>query len=146
VDVDRSAPVVAHAEADVAASLEAVWELVAGIESWPSWNPDVRRASLEGRLAPGSTFRWKAGPGTIVSTLRNVDRPREIAWTGKTMGLAAVHVYRLEARDGGTYVVSEESWAGLPVRLLRGRLAKTLQSSLEAGLSRLKTAAERTSP
>jgi uncharacterized protein YndB with AHSA1/START domain len=146
VEVDRNAPLVGRAEIDVAAAPEAVWELVAGIERWPSWNPDVKSAALEGDLAPGSTFRWKAGPGTIVSTLRHVDPPQEIAWTGKTMGIAAVHVYRLEPRDGGTHVVSEESWAGLPVRLLRGRMAKTLQTGLEAGLSHLKSAAERRSP
>jgi uncharacterized protein YndB with AHSA1/START domain len=146
VEVDRNAPLVWRAEIDVAAPPEAVWELVAGIERWPSWNPDVKSAALEGGLAPGSTFRWKAGPGTIVSTLRHVDPPQEIAWTGKTMGIAAVHVYRLEPRDGGTHVVSEESWAGLPVRLLPGRMAKTLQTGLEAGLSHLKSAAERRSP
>jgi hypothetical protein len=145
VDVDRSSPVVGRAEAEVAASPEAVWELVAGIDRWPSWNPDVRSAELQGPLAPGSTFRWKAGPGTIVSTLRHVDRPREIGWTGRTMGIEAVHVYRLEPADGGTRVVSEESWSGLPARLLRGRMAKTLERSLEAGLAHLAAAAERAS-
>lgn len=146
MDVDHNAPAVAHAEADVAAPAEAVWELVADIERWPAWNPDVKSASLEGDLAPGSTFRWKAGPGTIVSTLQTVDPPREIAWTGRTMGIAAVHVYRLEPREGGTRVVSEESWAGFLVRLLRGRMAKQLQTSLEGGLAHLKVAAERSSP
>ena len=146
MDVDHNAPAVAHAEADVAAPAEAVWELVADIERWPAWNPDVKSASLEGDLAPGATFRWKAGPGTIVSTLQTVDPPREIAWTGKTMGIAAVHVYRLEPREGGTRVVSEESWAGFLVRLLRGRMAKQLQTSLEGGLAHLKVAAERSSP
>ena len=88
----------------------------------------------------------EGGPGTIVSTLQNVDPPREIAWTGRTMGISAEHVYRLEPRGNGTHVVSEESWAGLPVRLLRARMAKTLQTSLEEGLAHLKAAAERSSP
>jgi uncharacterized protein YndB with AHSA1/START domain len=143
VDVDRSAAAVARAEAEIAAPPERVWELITGIERWPEWNPDVKSASLDGEVAPGSTFRWKAGPGTITSTLRHVDPPHEIAWTGKTMGIAAVHVHRLEPREGGTRVVSEESWAGFPVRVLRGRMAKTLQTSLESGLAHLKAAAER---
>ena len=62
------------------------------------------------------------------------------------MGISAEHVYRLEPRGNGTHVVSEESWAGLPVRLLRARMAKTLQTSLEEGLAHLKAAAERSSP
>jgi uncharacterized protein YndB with AHSA1/START domain len=146
VDVDREAPVVARAEEQVAAPPESVWELVTGVDRWPEWNFDVKSASLDGGLAPGSTFRWKAGPGTIVSTLRTVEPPREVSWTGKTMGIAAVHVYRLEPADGGTHIVSEESWAGLPVRLLRRRMAKTLQTGLDQGLAHLKTAAERPAP
>ncbi len=145
MEVDRAAPVVERAETQVAASPDAVWAVLTDIERWPDWNPDVKSASFEGELVPGSTFRWKAGPGTIVSTLRHVDPSREIAWTGKTMGISAVHVHRLELQEGGTHVVSEESWAGFPVRLMRGRMAKTLATSLEDGLGHLRAAAERAS-
>jgi uncharacterized protein YndB with AHSA1/START domain len=143
VDVDGSAPAVSRAETIVAAPPERVWELLIDVAAWPSWNPDVKSTSWNGRLEPGTTFRWKAGPGTIVSTFRHVDPPRKVGWTGKTMGIKAVHVHRLEPTESGTRVVSEESWAGLPVRLLPGRMAANLQASLEAGLAYLKTAAER---
>ena len=145
MDVDRNAPAVAHAEADVAAPPEAVWELVAGIERWPAWNPDVKSAALQGDLAPGSTFRWKAGPGRLsrrsrTSTRRGRSRGPEGRWASPRSTSTG------SSRAGGTHVVSEESWAGLPVRLLRARMAKTLQTSLEEGLAHLKAAAERSSP
>jgi uncharacterized protein YndB with AHSA1/START domain len=143
MEVDRTAPAVAHSEIEIAAPPEVVWDVLADIGGWPSWNPDVKRASLEGALAEGTTFRWKAGPGTITSTLRRVEPPRMIGWTGKTLGIAATHVYRLERRAGGTLVTSEESWRGLLVRLLRRRMAKTLGQSLDSGLRHLKTEAER---
>ena len=57
-------------------------------------------------LTPGSTFRWKAGPGTITSTLQRVERPRVIAWAGRTFGIKANHVYTLEPRDGKTLVAA----------------------------------------
>jgi hypothetical protein len=57
-------------------------------------------ARMEGDLAPGTSFEWKVGPGTIRSTLREVDRPRVLGWTGKTMGIPAIHVYRLEENNG----------------------------------------------
>jgi uncharacterized protein YndB with AHSA1/START domain len=143
VDVDRAAPVVARSETEIAAPPERVWELVSDIDRWPDWNPDIDSASLDGPLAPGTTFRWKAGPGSIVSTLRQVDPPREVGWTGKTMGIAGVHVYRLEPSGTGTRVVSEESWDGFPVRLMRRRMRRTLQRSLDTGLRHLQAAAER---
>jgi hypothetical protein len=41
-----------------------------------------------------------------------VDPPSEIAWTGTTMGIRAVHVFRFQASAGGTLARSEESWRG----------------------------------
>jgi hypothetical protein len=45
----------------------------------------------------------ESGPGTITSTIREIDAPRRIAWTGKTFGINATHVYRLEDRNGKTF-------------------------------------------
>jgi uncharacterized protein YndB with AHSA1/START domain len=143
VDVDRTAPVVAGCEIEIAAPPERVWELLTDIDRWPEWNPDIDSAALDGPLAAGTTFRWKAGPGSIVSRIQHVEPPREIGWTGKTMGIAGVHVHRLEPTGGGTRVVTEESWVGFPVRLMRRRMRRTLERSLETGLRHLEAAAER---
>ncbi len=143
MEVNRDAPAVSHAEIEVAASPEIVWAVLSDIDNWPSWNPDVKQASLAGSLAPGVQFRWKAGPATITSTIQSVEPPRVIAWTGKTFGINAVHVYRLEPQGDTTVVKSDESWDGWIVRLFRGPMTKTLQKSTESGLEHLKTEAER---
>lgn len=95
--VNEGAPVIATSETEIAASPETVWALMADIEHWPSWNPDVKAASMDGPLAPGTVFKWKAGPSTITSVLQEVQRPETLAWTGRTVGIRAGHVYRLEA-------------------------------------------------
>ena len=143
MEVDASAPAVARAEIEVSAPRDVIWRVLTDIEAWPSWNPDVTSASLDGALAGGTRFRWKAGPGTITSTFRHVEPPRLIAWSGTTFGIKAVHVHRLDERDDATIVTSEESWDGLLVRLLRRRLAKTLDESVRSGLQHLKAEAER---
>jgi uncharacterized protein YndB with AHSA1/START domain len=144
--IDENAPVVARSEIEIAASPDVAWDVLTAIEDWPSWNPAVKSVSIEGGIDEGSTFRWKAGPGTIASTIGNVDRPRRIAWTGTTFGVRAIHVHTFEPDAGGTLVRSEESWDGLLPRLFRGRLRKTLESSLHAGLRQLKAEAERRGP
>jgi hypothetical protein len=143
VEVDRDAPAVARAETEIAADPETIWEILTGFEAWPSWNPDVSSVALEGDVAEGTVFRWKAGRATITSTLRQVERPRVLAWTGKTTGVDAIHVWRLEPRDGGTLVHTEESWRGLLVRLLGGPMRKSLQKAIDGGLGHLKAEAER---
>jgi hypothetical protein len=93
-------------------------------------------------VAERSEFKWKAGPATITSTIRRVERPHLVGWTGKTLGANAVHVYRLEPRDGKTLVSTEESFDGLIARIFRGSLQKTLKKSLDSGLQHLKTRVE----
>jgi Polyketide cyclase / dehydrase and lipid transport len=141
--INRAAPVVGTSETEVAAVRDVVWDVLTGIEHWPSWNPDVKSVSMHGALSEGSEFRWKAGPGTIMSTLEHVDAPRRVAWSGKTLGLKAMHVHVLEARNGMTLVRTEESYDGLVARLFRARLQKTLDGALESGLRHLKAEAER---
>ena len=137
MDIDAYPPAIARSELEIDASPEAVWEVLADVPSWPRWNPDVKSASLDGPFAAGTTFRWKAGPGTITSTLQEVERPVLMGWTGRTLGIEAIHVYRLVPRGSSTLVTSEESWNGALSKLFRGRMTRMLQSSLDAALARL---------
>jgi hypothetical protein len=145
VTPNANAPVKSSAEIDIGAPPEAVWEVVTRFDNWPNWNPEVKSMSFAGPLAPGTEFRWKAGPGTIVSTLDRIEPPRYIAWRGRTLTIDAYHEWWLQPRDGGTHVRTEESFSGLVARLVRGTLQKTLDKSLEDGLRHLKWEAERRS-
>lgn len=137
------APVRGTAEIDIEAPQQLVWEVLTRFENWPNWNPDVKSMSFAGPLALGSEFRWKAGPGTIVSTLERIEAPRHVSWRGRTMSIKAVHDWWLEPRDAGTHVRTEESFSGLLARVARKQLQKTLDTSLETGLAALKREAER---
>jgi hypothetical protein len=140
--INREAPVVGTSEIEIDAPAQTVWDVLTAIDRWPTWNPDVKSVSMEGPVAPGSVFRWKAGPGTITSTIQRVEPPRLIAWTGRTFGIKAIHFYRLETRDGRTFVRTEESYDGIVARLLRGSLQKTLDTALADGLRYLESEAE----
>jgi hypothetical protein len=141
--INRAAPVVAARETEIGAVRELVWDVLTGITEWPSWNPDVKSVSMQSPVTQGAEFRWQAGPGRITSMLEHVEAPRRVAWSGKTFGLKAMHVYVLESRNGITLVRTEESYDGLVAYLLRSRLQKTLEGGLESGLRHLKAEAER---
>jgi uncharacterized protein YndB with AHSA1/START domain len=141
--VNANAPVVSRAEGEIDAPIADVWRILTEIERWPTWNPDVKSVSIDGRVAEGARFRWKAGPSTISSTVTRVEPPQLIAWTGKTLGIRAIHVWHLEERDGRTHVRTEESYDGLVARLLRRSLQKTLDAALTDGVRYLETEAER---
>lgn len=141
--IDEGAPVVSAAEAEIDAPIERVWEVLTAVERWPDWNPEVKSVSIVPPLAAGSTFSWKAGPGTISSRIEHFDRPRSVAWSGRTLGIRAVHVWRLEGRDGRTLVRTEESYEGLVARVLRRPLQKMLDAALADGARFLKAEAEK---
>jgi len=143
MDIDQNAPVIAYEQIHIAADVRTVWDVLGDIEAWPRWNKAVRSVTVHGPVAPGTTFDWKAGPGTIKSRIAEVDAPGRIVWTGMTFGIRAVDAFSLEAADGGTLVRQGESWDGLPVRLMRGRMERSLRSSLRDGLASLKAEAER---
>jgi uncharacterized protein YndB with AHSA1/START domain len=143
MDINRNAPATAEAERQIAADPQTVFAVISAIDQWPSWNPDVKSVELQGPVQEGTVFRWKSGPSTLTSTLQVVDPPHEIAWTGTTMGIKAVHVFRFQANDVGTLARSEESWEGLIASLLKGYSRKTLDKGIRSVLSHLKTEAER---
>ena len=136
--VDTKAPLWAHKEIFIEAPLEKVWNLQTNIEDWPQWQPDITSAKLEGGLATGSIFRWKAKGLNIVSTLHTVEPQHQIGWTGDSLGMFAIHNWTFEAQNDGIRVITEESLSGWLVRLLKFVNPKFLEKSLEASLQILK--------
>ena len=143
MDIKRNAPVLAKGEIEIAADPETVWKVLATIDRWPDWNPDIKSVSVEGSVTKGTRFSWKAGSWKIVSVIQNVKRARLIAWTGRMMGIKAIHVWHLEPRGTGTHVLNEESWDGVLAHLFRRSLQKALDKATADGLTRLKAEAER---
>jgi uncharacterized protein YndB with AHSA1/START domain len=143
MEINRNAPATAEGELQIAADPQTVFSVLSSIDQWPSWNPDIKSVTLQGPVQSGTLFRWKSGPATLTSALQVVDPPREIAWTGTTMGIKAVHVFRFQANDDGTLARSEESWEGLIASLLKGYSRRTLDKGIHSVLSHLKTEAER---
>ena len=99
-----------------------------GDRSVAELEPGGQVVAVDGAIEEGSTFRWKAGPGTITSTIEDLERPRRMAWTGRSFGLRATHVHTFEPRDGATVVTTRESYEGLVARVFERRLQATLDS------------------
>jgi hypothetical protein len=143
MDIDEKAPIKARGSLQIDATADEVWEIMTGFADWPSWNPQIVNVEIDGPPAPGTTFRWRSGPGTITSVLRAVESPRELGWTGKTMGIKAAHVWRIEPSGSGVRVMTMESWRGWPTYFMRKRMTRTLEDAIEQGLQNLKLEAER---
>jgi len=112
MNIDHNAPLRAKKEIQVAAPREQVWSLLTDIDRWPEWQPNVSSAKLEGDLAVGTTFRWKANELGIKSTIQELEHGRNIGWTGTSLGMKAIHLWTLKTHGNGTRIITEESLSG----------------------------------
>lgn len=142
VDVSRTAPVIESATVEVSAPAEIVWAVLTDFERWPRWNPSVTRMEFSGSLDVGTTFRWVGGGARISSRIEEVEPSRRVVWSGRTLGIAAVHAWSLTPCADGTRVFTEESFAGFLPRVLPGMMRRMLGKALQEGLVALKAEAE----
>jgi hypothetical protein len=124
-----------------------VWDLLTDVEGWPSWYRACRWVRFEstGSAAPAdsaarpASFRWKAHPIALRSTVVASDRPHSFAFIADARGLHAEHTFTLRpAPDGlGTVVRSHETQAGPLPRLGRVVLGPRLHATTQAWLADL---------
>ena len=142
MQIDPKSAAIAESRILINAPLQRVWQLQTNIDRWRDWNPAVTRSQLEGPLVVGSVFRWKSAGTSIVSTLAQVEPMQALAWTGRSLGIRAVHTWTFERQGKAVSVVTRESFDGWLPRLLPGSSRGLLDASLRAWLKNLKQAAE----
>lgn len=142
MDINVDAPVISRDEILIQAPIEAIWQIQTDVAGWPSWQPDVDGAQVDGPLSVGSVFRWQTAGLDITSTVEEVDAPRRIVWGGPAQGIVAVHVWTLDQQGDGVLVGTAESWEGDPVTAKVEELQAALDGSLHVWLQNLKRVAE----
>lgn len=142
MNINKNAPVFAHKEIIIEAPIENVWNTQTDIEGWPTWQPDITSATLDGELKAGTIFHWKAKGLGIISKLHTVEKNRQIGWTGISLGMSAIHNWKFESQGNVTRVITEESLSGWLARLMKLFDPHFLEKSLEASLKILKDRVE----
>ncbi len=119
-----------------------MWQIQSDINNWPVWQKEVTFAKLEGKLVKGATFKWKAMGINIVSELQEVVSNKSIGWTGNSLGMSAVHLWKFEKLGNNTRVITEESLSGWLPMLIKIIKPDFLEQSLLKALLTLKNHAE----
>ncbi len=139
-------PIVVRNEAVIHASAERVWDLLTDVARWPSWYRACRWVSVEtiGDAGRPVSFRWKAHPVVLRSTVVTNERPHTFAFIADTRGIHAARTFTLRrALDGlGTVVVSDETQVGWLAWLGRVYLGPRLHRANQQMFADLARAAE----
>ncbi|HCX22144.1 MAG: polyketide cyclase [Flammeovirgaceae bacterium] len=121
------------------APVDVVWNILSDISKWPEWNTDIKSVTID-QVSVGANFSWTIGGSTIKSTIRQIKEKELISWTGTTMGIKAIHVWKFEADGNQTIVTTEESMQGFFTLFFSHQ---KLHSSLLNWLDCLREAAEK---
>lgn len=141
--INDQAPVKCDKSILIQAGKEKVWRILTGIDQWPDWQTDIKKAKLHGQLKPDTTFDWKSGGVGIHSTLKTVDPYQSIGWTGKSMGLFAIHHWTLIEKGNAVEVKVEESMEGFLAGLFKKMFNKNLEKGMLLWLVLLKSECEK---
>jgi uncharacterized protein YndB with AHSA1/START domain len=130
--INNNAPVKCSKTITINSNNEKVWEILTDINNWANWQTDIKNSKLNGKLKPMTTFKWKSGGANILSTLQTVEQNKKLGWTGKSLGILAIHTWTFSEQNGKIILTVDESMEGF----LAGLLKKTLNKKLEIGMQK----------
>ncbi len=143
MEINPHAPLVARKEIFINAPIQAVWKIQSDIDGWKGWQTDISKSQLNGALMAGSVFKWTSGGFAVTSTLQEVVPQQRLAWSGKSLGSFAKHVWMFKSQNGGTVVTTEESMEGWLISILKPFAPGFLDKSLMVWTQHLKKEAEK---
>jgi hypothetical protein len=134
------------AAAQIGASPQQVWAILADLAGYPQWNPLFREAS--GQLTTGSTVTLKTvrpGTGRVMTVKVKVlaaEPDNQLRWVSSLPGIiTGEHSFTLTPADGGTRLVQTETYRGLLARMSAKSIRRT-RASFEALNQAIKQRAE----
>lgn len=140
--VNTAAPIYCQKAILIKASPTEVWTVLTDIDNWPKWLSMVTEAKLQGPLQANTTFKWKASSLTITSKLHTVQPNSAIGWTGKVLGIQAIHNWTFQQKNDYTEVMVTKSMEGFLASLFKKMMNKSIEKDMILSLELLKKTCE----
>ena len=142
-----------HAQVDIHASRERVWEVLTDFDAYPEWNPFITQAHGTARAGEQLTNRMQPVGGravTLKPTVLQATPGQELRWLGRVLGpgiFDAEHAFTIEQLDDGQVrLVQHEQFRGLLVPFMGRSLDRHTLPAFEQMNQALKCRAEQPQP
>ena len=129
----------------IEATPDRVWPWLVRASAWPSYYPNAKDVRIDGgadALSPDAHFTWKTFGVKVSSTVREFELNERIAWDGAAVLLDVYHVWLIEPRGSGCWVLTEENQNGLAARAQAVLMPRRMFDGHQLWLERLKAVAE----
>jgi uncharacterized protein YndB with AHSA1/START domain len=120
-------------------SRERVWALWTDVAGWPSWNPGVGRAELDGPVTEGATgtVRATGGPTSTLKVLVIEPKRRFVTEASERFMRLRFEQELAEVEGGELRVTHRVHMMGLATPLMRHTVGPRLERSIRAALAAL---------
>lgn len=142
ISVDQKAPVFSSAEITIESTIDVVWETLTEITKWASWQSSVTEVNVKDPVDEGTEFTWKADGISFKSRIHTMQPKAKFGWTGRAIGVLAIHNWQFTEKENAIIVYVEESLQGILPTLLRTYFQKNLKKGMLKNLAELKAASE----
>jgi uncharacterized protein YndB with AHSA1/START domain len=132
-----------EASTSIAAPAATVFALYADVAGWPSWDPDLKAASLQGAFASGVIGEVvpHGGPKSALHFVEVV--PNKSVRMECKLPLAKMHFdYELQTQGNNTVATHRTTFSGLLAPIWGRLIGSGMKKSLPAALAGLKRKAE----
>ena len=128
----------------IAAPAEKVFSMYANVESWSSWDPDVKSSSLKGQFVSGATgtLQSSSGPKAKIE-FTEVILNRSFTVESKLPLCVMRFEHELSTSSGETNALHRVNFKGLLSPLFGRLIGSQIRKGLPHSLKGLKHAAER---
>jgi hypothetical protein len=127
----------------VHAAPEAIFRIYQDVANWHTWDPDTRKATLDGPMRPGAKGRLTPTKGNTVPMLvTEMVNGRSFTVESKIPMFRMVFEHVLTPVGADTEIVHRVTLSGLLVVILGPMLSRQLNAGLPVTLGRLKQLVE----
>ena len=133
---------------DTPATRERVWALYTDLPGWPSWNPGVGRAELDGPVAEGATgtVRGVAGPSSKLKVLEVEPERRLVTQASERFMQLRFEQELSDGDDGWLRITHRVRMTGIATPLMKRTVGPRLERTIPAALASLAERAMATEP
>ena len=138
-----------HAQIDIHATPQRVWQVLTDLAAYPDWNPFITRSSGRARVGERLTNRMQPVGGRAVTlrpTVLEADPGRRLRWLGHLLVpgiLDAEHTFTIEPLgDGQVRLIQHETFSGVLAPLMGRSLDRHTLPAFEQMNQALKRRAE----
>jgi len=124
---------------EATASRERVWALWTDVSGWPSWNPGVGRAELDGPATEGATgtVRAEGGPTSTLKVVESEPERRFVTETSERFMRLRFEQELAEVEGGQLRITHRVRMTGLATPLMRFTVGARLERSIPLAVAEL---------